>query len=61
MTVGYAPGSGNDIYSRLVARHLGKHIPGKPTVVTQNMPGAGSYKAANYMFAAAPRDGSMLG
>ncbi len=61
LTVGYAPGSGNDIYSRLVARHLGKHIPGKPTVVTQNMPGAGSYKAANYMFAAAPRDGSMLG
>jgi tripartite-type tricarboxylate transporter receptor subunit TctC len=61
LTVGYGPGSGNDIYGRLIARHLGKHIPGKPNVVPQNMPGAGSFKAANYLFAAAPKDGTVIG
>jgi tripartite-type tricarboxylate transporter receptor subunit TctC len=61
LTIGYGPGSGNDIYGRLVARHLGKHIPGKPTVVAQNMPGAGSFKAAGFLYNAAPKDGTMLG
>jgi tripartite-type tricarboxylate transporter receptor subunit TctC len=61
LTIGYGPGSGNDIYGRLIARHLGRHIPGKPNVVAQNMPGAGSFKAANYLFAAAPKDGTVLG
>ena len=61
LTIGYGPGSGNDIYGRLISRHLGKHIPGKPNVVAQNMPGAGSFKAANYLFAAAPKDGTVLG
>jgi tripartite-type tricarboxylate transporter receptor subunit TctC len=61
LAIGYPPGSGNDILGRLVARHIGKHIPGKPTVVPQNMPGAGSFKAANYLYAAAPKDGTMLG
>jgi tripartite-type tricarboxylate transporter receptor subunit TctC len=61
LTIGYGPGSGNDVYGRLVARHLGKHIPGQPTVVPQNMPGAGSFKAANYLFQAAPKDGTALG
>jgi tripartite-type tricarboxylate transporter receptor subunit TctC len=58
---GYAPGSGNDIIGRLVARHIGKHIPGQPRVVAQNMPGAGSYKAANYFYSMAPKDGTVLG
>jgi tripartite-type tricarboxylate transporter receptor subunit TctC len=58
---GYAPGSGNDIIGRLVARHIGKHIPGQPRVIAQNMPGAGSYKAANYFYSQAPKDGSILG
>jgi len=61
LTNGYATGSGNDIIGRLVARHLGKHIPGQPKVVAQNMPGAGSYKAANYLYGVAPKDGTVLG
>lgn len=61
LTIGYGPGSGNDVYGRLIARHLGKHIPGQPNVVPQNMPGAGSFKAANYLFQAAPKDGTSLG
>jgi tripartite-type tricarboxylate transporter receptor subunit TctC len=61
LTNGYAPGSGNDIIGRLVARHLGKHIPGQPRVVAQNMPGAGSYKAANYLYSVAPKDGTVVG
>src|SRR5688572_29859535 len=61
LTIGYGPGSGNDIYGRLIAKHIGKHIPGRPNVVPQNMPGAGSFKAANWLFAAAPKDGSVLG
>src|SRR4051794_16182713 len=61
LTNGYATGSGNDIIGRLVARHLGKHIPGQPKVVVQNMPGAGSYKAANYLYGVAPKDGTVLG
>jgi tripartite-type tricarboxylate transporter receptor subunit TctC len=61
LTIGYGPGSGNDVYGRLIARHIGKHIPGQPNVVPQNMPGAGSFKAANYLFQAAPKDGTTLG
>ena len=61
LTIGYGPGSGNDVYGRLIARHLGKQIPGQPNVVPQNMPGAGSFKAANYLFQAAPKDGTALG
>lgn len=61
LTIGYGPGSGNDVYGRLVARHLSKHLPGQPTVVAQNMPGAGSFKAANWLYAAAPKDGSVIG
>lgn len=58
--VGFGAGGGYDATTRLVARHLGNHIPGKPNVVVQNMPGAGSLKAANYLFNAAPKDGSIL-
>jgi tripartite-type tricarboxylate transporter receptor subunit TctC len=61
LTIGYGPGSGNDVYGRLIARHIGRHIPGQPNVVPQNMPGAGSFKAANYLFQTAPKDGTSLG
>ena len=47
--IGYGPGGGYDIYGRLVARFLGNHVSGQPTVVPQNMPGAGSIRAANYV------------
>jgi tripartite-type tricarboxylate transporter receptor subunit TctC len=61
MVVGFSSGSGYDLYARLLARHIGKHIPGNPNVIAQNMPGAGSLKAANYVFAVAPKDGSVIG
>jgi tripartite-type tricarboxylate transporter receptor subunit TctC len=53
--IGSTPGGGYDSYARLIARHLGDHIPGKPTVVPVNMPGAGSNKLAYYIYAVAPR------
>jgi tripartite-type tricarboxylate transporter receptor subunit TctC len=59
--VGFTPGGGYDLYARVLARHMGKHIPGNPTVVTQNMPGAGSVKAANYVYNLAPKDGTVIG
>jgi tripartite-type tricarboxylate transporter receptor subunit TctC len=59
--IGYTAGGSYDLYARLIARHLGKHIPGNPTVVAQNMPGAGSMKAANYVYQVAPKDGTALG
>jgi tripartite-type tricarboxylate transporter receptor subunit TctC len=59
--VGYTAGGSYDLYARLIARHLGKHIPGSPIVVAQNMPGAGSMKAANYVYQVAPKDGTALG
>jgi len=59
--VGYGAGGGYDTVTRLVGKHLSKHIPGNPTVVVQNMPGAGSMKVANFLFNAAPKDGSTLG
>lgn len=61
MYIGYAPGGSYDLYARLVARHLGKHIPGNPAIVPNNMPGAGSLQAANYLYAVAPKDGSAIG
>lgn len=59
--VGYGPGGGYDVYARLVARHIGRHIPGNPNVVVQNMPGAGSLRAANFIYSAAPKDGTAFG
>jgi tripartite-type tricarboxylate transporter receptor subunit TctC len=59
--IGYAAGGGYDIYCRLLAAHLGKHLPGNPTVVTRNEPGAGSIKLANELFTALPKDGTALG
>jgi tripartite-type tricarboxylate transporter receptor subunit TctC len=61
ISIGYTAGGSYDLYGRLVARHLGRHIPGQPIVVAQNMPGAGSLKAANYLYEVAPRDGTALG
>jgi tripartite-type tricarboxylate transporter receptor subunit TctC len=61
MIIGYGPGGGYDTYGRVLGQHLGKHIPGNPTVVIQNMPGAGSLKAANYIYAVAPKDGTAIG
>src|SRR6185503_18120987 len=60
LIVGYGPGGGYDVYARLVGRHLGRHIPGQPTVVVQNMPGAGSMRAVNYLYNVAARDGTTL-
>jgi tripartite-type tricarboxylate transporter receptor subunit TctC len=59
--VGSSAGGGYDTYARLLARHFGKHIPGQPTIVVQNMPGAGSNKAASYLFTVAPKDGTAIG
>jgi tripartite-type tricarboxylate transporter receptor subunit TctC len=59
--VGYTAGGSYDLYGRLIARHLGAHLGGRPSVVAQNMPGAGSLKAANYLYEVAPRDGTALG
>jgi tripartite-type tricarboxylate transporter receptor subunit TctC len=61
LIVGYGPGGGYDVYGRLVARHIGRHIPGNPNVVVQNMPGAGSLRAANFIYSAAPKDGTAFG
>ncbi len=58
--VGHSVGGGYDLYARLLSRFLGRHIPGHPTVVVQNMPGAGGLRAANYLYAAAPKDGSAI-
>ena len=59
--VGYGPGGGYDVYTRLFLRHMPRHVPGNPTMVVQNMPGAGSLRAANYIGNAASRDGLTLG
>lgn len=61
MIIGYGPGGGYDLYGRLVAEFLPKYLPGHPSIVPQNMPGAGSFVAAKYMAAVAPKDGTVLG
>ena len=59
--IGYAPGGSYDLYARMVARHLGRHIPGEPAIIASNMPGAGSLQAANFIYSVAPKDGTALG
>src|SRR5215211_7826445 len=61
MVIGYSPGGGYDIYGRIMAKYIGRHLPGNPTVVVQNMPGAGSLRAANYLYEVAPKDGTQIG
>jgi tripartite-type tricarboxylate transporter receptor subunit TctC len=58
--IGFGPGGGYDVYARMLARHLGRFIPGYPNVVPQNMPGAGGLKSAGYLYNAAARDGLAL-
>jgi len=60
LIVGSTTGGGYDTQARLVARHIGRHIPGNPTVIVQNMPAAGSLAATNHMFNIAPKDGSTI-
>jgi len=61
MIIGFGAGGGYDLWGRVVARHLGKHLPGKPNVIAQNMPGAGSFVAASHLYNVAPKDGTVLG
>jgi tripartite-type tricarboxylate transporter receptor subunit TctC len=61
MIIGFGPGGGYDLWGRVMARHIGKHLPGNPTVVPQNMPGGGSFNAANHIYTIAPKDGTVLG
>jgi tripartite-type tricarboxylate transporter receptor subunit TctC len=60
LIIGTSTGNDYDFRGRLLARHMGRHIPGEPTIVPQNMPGAGGVKAANYIAAIAPRDGTVV-
>lgn len=59
--IGFGPGGTYDYYGRLVARFIGRHIPGEPNVIATSMPGSGSFRAANFLFGAAPKDGTALG
>src|ERR1043166_9295625 len=61
LVIGYPPAGSNDIYARLLGRHIGKHIPGNPTIVPQNRPGAGSFLTLGYVYNVAPKDGSVIG
>jgi tripartite-type tricarboxylate transporter receptor subunit TctC len=60
MMVGFSAGGGYDVYARMVARYIGKHIPGNPTVVVKNLEGAGSLRLANALYNALPKDGTVL-
>src|SRR5262245_47099131 len=60
LVIGAPPGGGYDIYARALARHYGRHIPGQPTIVSKNMPGAGSARAAGFISAIAPKDGTAI-
>src|SRR6266550_2357009 len=60
LIVGYGPGGGYDTYARLLARHFGRFVPGNPNVIVQNMPGAGSLRAVNYLYNVAPKDGAII-
>jgi tripartite-type tricarboxylate transporter receptor subunit TctC len=59
--IGYSAGGGYDVYARALARYLGRHLPGNPTVVPKNMPGAGSLVLANWLYNVAPKDGTAIG
>ena len=59
--IGNTAGGSYDLYGRMVARFLGKHLPGQPTIVASNMPGAGTLKAANFIYEVAPKDGTAIG
>src|SRR5262245_44786643 len=58
--IGYPPAGSNDTYARALARHMGKHIPGRPNIVPKNQPGAGSFLAVNTVYSVSPKDGTVL-
>ena len=58
--IGYPTGGANDVWARVIARHIGKHIPGKPNVIPKNQPGAGSFLAVNTVYSVSPKDGTVL-
>src|SRR5262249_56203593 len=60
IVVGSSAGGGYDTYARVLARHIGRHMPGQPSVTVQNMPGASSLKAVQYLDANPPKDGSVI-
>jgi tripartite-type tricarboxylate transporter receptor subunit TctC len=59
--IGFSTGGGYDLYARMLARYMGRHIPGNPKMLPQNMPGAGSLRAVNYLYSVAPKDGTAIG
>lgn len=61
IVIGFTAGGGYDLYGRTLGRHIGQHLPGNPNVIVQNMPGAGSLKAINFLYNQAPKDGSTIG
>jgi tripartite-type tricarboxylate transporter receptor subunit TctC len=61
MIIGFSTGSGFDLWGRVVARHIGQHLPGNPAIVPQNMPGAGGLSAVNLIYNRAPKDGTVMG
>ena len=61
VVIAFSAGGGYDLYARLLSRYMGKYIPGNPTIVPQNMPGAGTLKAAKYLYEVAPKDGTVFG
>jgi len=61
MLIGFGAGGGYDLWARVIGRHLGKHLPGNPAVVPQNLEGAGSYRVANFIYNVAPKDGTTIG
>jgi tripartite-type tricarboxylate transporter receptor subunit TctC len=61
LMIGYSVGGGYDVYARLIARHMGKHIPGNPVVTPKNMEGAGSLRLANWLYNVAAKDGHVFG
>jgi tripartite-type tricarboxylate transporter receptor subunit TctC len=61
MVIGFGPGGGYDLWGRTLARHIVNHLPGNPTMVPENMPGAGSFVAAANIYSVAPKDGTVMG
>ena len=61
LLIGYSVGGAYDLYARMLARHMGKHIPGNPNVLPKNMEGAGSLRLANWLYNVAPKDGTAFG
>jgi tripartite-type tricarboxylate transporter receptor subunit TctC len=60
MLIGFGPGGGNDIWARMVARHMVRHIPGNPTIIAQNLPGGGGLLVANQLYNVSPKDGTVI-